>query len=156
MPSVNQIYPSTYLKADDIPTGQYVKLVIKDAQVKTLGQGDEAERKLVLTFKGTDKQLPLNKTNALAIAEVHGDESDDWLGGDIWVYRDTVTAFGKRQEVVRLTAKQPAAWVPKDKRQPAPQPAPKHEPEVDFSRHATTGNADNLFDDDDPDKDIPF
>lgn len=151
MPSINEIYPSTFLKGEDIPLGRQVKLTIANAELKTLGQGDEAERKVVLSFKRTEKQLPLNKTNALAIKDQYGDDTDDWIGADIWVYRAEVTAFGKRQDVVRVTAKAPAAPAPA-KSKAAPQP------EVNFDRGAPAG--DNPFDDDDdgaaPSKDIPF
>ena len=49
-----------------------VTLITEAVEVETVGSGKEAEEKLVVTFKGTDKKLALNRTNADALAEVAG------------------------------------------------------------------------------------
>jgi hypothetical protein len=58
-------------------------LTIKSAEVKKLGQGEEARNKVVLSFNETSKQLALNNTNSKIIAEKHGDDTDLWTGKQI-------------------------------------------------------------------------
>ena len=58
-------------------------LTIKNAEVKKLGQGEEARNKVVLSFNETSKQLALNRTNSQIIAERFGDDSDLWTGKQI-------------------------------------------------------------------------
>jgi len=48
--------------------------------METIGQGRDAEDKLVIYFAGKQKQFICNKTNANAISKLHGDDTDMWLG----------------------------------------------------------------------------
>jgi hypothetical protein len=58
-------------------------LTIKNAEVKKLGQGEDARNKVVLSFNETSKQLALNSTNSKIIAERYGDDTDRWTGKQI-------------------------------------------------------------------------
>ena len=58
-------------------------LTIKNAEVKKLGQGEEARNKVVLSFNETPKQLALNSTNSKIIAAKYGDDTDRWTGKQI-------------------------------------------------------------------------
>lgn len=60
------------------------------------------EEKPVLLFKGVEKGLVLNKTNATRIADQHGDETDLWVGKRITLTTESVTAFGKTQWAIRV------------------------------------------------------
>jgi hypothetical protein len=52
----------------------------------------------ILYFGGKEKGLALNKTNANTIANVFGDDTEDWRGGEIVLFettvRDSVSGFG--------------------------------------------------------------
>ena len=48
--------------------------------------GEGKEKKDVLHFKGKWRPLVLNKTNANSLAEILGDDSDDWPGGNVVLY----------------------------------------------------------------------
>lgn len=99
MPTVDELFPSKWLKADDL-RGEDVRLTIQSVDVEEVGK--ERERKAVAQFKGTDKALALNKTNFIAIADLHGDNSDDWGGKPIILYPDRVPFGGKMHDVVRI------------------------------------------------------
>jgi hypothetical protein len=58
-------------------------LTIRNAEVKKLGQGEEARNKVVLSFNETSKQLALNSTNSKIIAERYGDDTDRWTSKQI-------------------------------------------------------------------------
>ena len=103
---------SSYLKADDLTnpvqvTIDYVQLeILKDAA----GKEDE---KPVLYFRGTKKGMVLNVTNANVIANIVGDdETDNWSGHLITLYKTTVEAFGKMVPAVRVQIpEQPVASI---------------------------------------------
>jgi hypothetical protein len=94
MVSVNEVYPQpegdskenwNYLNSKNVVTEELTdkELTIKNAEVKKLGQGEEARNKIVLSFDETDKQLALNSTNAKIIAEEFGDDTDSWAENQI-------------------------------------------------------------------------
>jgi len=102
---VDEAFPSTYLKASDL-NGKDVKVTIKTydmAEIKS--RSGKTEKKPELHFRGTEKTLLLNKTNANKIAAVLGsDDLDDWIGKTISLY-PTVTEFGGEEvECIRIRA----------------------------------------------------
>jgi len=80
--NLNDAYPSKYLTAADLD-GQDLVFTITGCTLETLGQGEEAETKLVLKLKDEAKGFVCNKTNASKIAETLGDETDHWTGKTI-------------------------------------------------------------------------
>lgn len=95
MVSVNEVYPQraedetgdnwNYLNSKNVVSEELVNigLTIKHAEVKKLGQGEEARNKIVLSFDETAKQLALNSTNSKIIAEKYGEDTDSWVGNQI-------------------------------------------------------------------------
>lgn len=98
MPNINDAFPSSYLKAADLK-GKPVALTIKEVKLQDVGD----DRKLVVYFKGTEKSLVLNKTNANSIAVVTGSEdTDDWTGKKITLYPMKTEYQGKRVPAIRI------------------------------------------------------
>jgi hypothetical protein len=94
---------SRYLKAVDYPEPQ--TLTIRDVREESVGR--EEELKIVLAFDETPKLLVLNKSNSLALEDLFGWESDDWVGNKIEIYTDpSVTFQGRRTPGLRLRAPQ--------------------------------------------------
>lgn len=98
---MHELYPSRWLKSEDIEgeTPVVIKELVFD---KMKDEDGKEEEKPVLLFKGVDKGLVLNKTNAQRIAEQHGDETDLWTGKKITLTTESVTAFGKTQWAIRV------------------------------------------------------
>ncbi len=92
--SVKDLYASRgdWLKAEDLH-GKAIKVVIVDTAIETIGEGEKAAQKIVLSFKNKEKRLVLNKTNADVIADIYGDEEGAWVDREIIIY-PTVTDFG--------------------------------------------------------------
>ena len=114
---ISEAYPSKYLKADDLD-GQDRTVNIRACIQEELGQGAEMETKPVLYFDGGQKGLVLNKTNATAIAEDYGDDTEAWAGREIVLFIQKVSFQGKLMPAIRVrtqAAPQPAV-------QPAPVP----------------------------------
>jgi hypothetical protein len=98
---ISQLFPSKYVKAADL-NGKSVTLTIAKLVLEELGHGPEKERKPVLYFQKATKGLVLNRTNAMIVVGLYGDESDEWEGKRITIYPTKVRAFGAMQETIRV------------------------------------------------------
>lgn len=101
---VNQMFPSKFLKATDIPkTGLAATIKAVTPGTMTDRKTGEVKRIYALTFAEPDiKPLTLNKTNAQTIAGWYGDDSDDWAGKPITIERVRGDAFGKTVWLIRV------------------------------------------------------
>jgi len=100
MPRLNEIYGGNYLKAEDLKDRGDVNVIIDNISIM---EGDDGKKKAVLHFKGKDKTLPLNITNANMVEELLGsDDTDDWIGRRICLYTCKVDFQGKRVLAIRV------------------------------------------------------
>ena len=60
------------------------------------------EKHLVVYFRGKQKALVLNKTNASYLATAISDETDDWPGHEIVLYPTKVNFQGKMVDAIRV------------------------------------------------------
>lgn len=104
---ITDLFPSKYVKASDL-NGKPVTLTIARLVVEKMGHGSEQESKPVLYFQKATKGLVLNRTNAMIIAGLYGNESDDWGGQRITIYPTKVRAFGTMQDAIRVKEEIPA------------------------------------------------
>ncbi len=114
---ISEAYPSKYLKAADLD-GQDRTVNIRACIQEELGQGADMEVKPVLYFDGGQKGLVLNKTNAQAIAEDYGDDTEAWTGREIVLFIQKVTFQGKLTPAIRVRVQ--ATPQPVAQRAPAP------------------------------------
>lgn len=122
MARLREIYGGNYLKAEDL-AGKEINAQIEDV---TIVEMDEKKR-AVLHFKGKEKTLLCNVTNANMLEELLGsDDTDDWIGKRICLYVCKVDFQGKRVPAIRIKE---AAGNGGGSR-PAPKPV-AHEPVTD-------------------------
>jgi hypothetical protein len=88
---ISAAFPSTYLKAADLQ-GQQVTVKIDRVELDEIG----GEHKPIVYFQGKQRGLVLNKTNANAIAQAYGDDTDNWHGGDVIMYPTMVDYQGRQ------------------------------------------------------------
>jgi hypothetical protein len=105
--NVQDIFPSKYVKASDL-NGRTVTLTITKAVLEKLGHGAEQETKLVLYFAKATKGFVTNRTNAMIVAAMYGNETNDWIGKRITIYPTRVKAFGTVQDAIRVREEIPA------------------------------------------------
>jgi hypothetical protein len=118
----DEVFPSKYLKAGDLK-GTPITVTIVSAPIETLKTPDGREdTKTVLYFCGAKKNLPLNRTNWDAVANICGDDSDDWPGHKIELYPATTEMKGKVVDCIRVRAPVQGELAPK-KLPPPPQAA---------------------------------
>lgn len=70
---ISDEFPSQYLKASDLG-GREVRVTMANVEREKIG----TDTKLILYFKGKEKGLVLNKTNAYAIGDGYGEDTEDW------------------------------------------------------------------------------
>lgn len=105
--NINNAFPSKYLKSGDIPEDADLVLTIREVISENVGQGEEAEQKPIVYFQEQEKGLVLNKTNATAIANLYGPETDGWTGKRIGLFATEVDFAGKQTLALRVRLKAP-------------------------------------------------
>lgn len=101
MPKLNEIYGGNYLKAEDLKDRGDVNVLIESVSIEEVG--DDGKKKAVLHFRGKDKTLPLNITNANMVEELlESDDTDNWINRRICLYTTKVDFQGKRVLAIRV------------------------------------------------------
>jgi len=77
---ISETFSGTYFKAADFPNPRTFE--IEAVTSVTFDEG----RKPAVRFHGENQQLALNKTNAFALANAFGDETDSWPGHQVKVF----------------------------------------------------------------------
>lgn len=93
---ISEEFPSQYLKAADLG-GREIRVTMGHVERETIG----TDKKLVLYFKGKEKGLVLNKTNAGTIGDGYGDDTDDWLDQQIILFSVKTDYQGKVVDAIR-------------------------------------------------------
>ncbi len=102
--NIHDIYKGSgdYLKAADIKGKGQVPVTIADVTTHEFDEG----QKLIISFKDKAKTMVLNKTNASIIAEILGDDTDQWPGGQISIYSARVEYQGNIVDGLRVVLPQ--------------------------------------------------
>lgn len=134
---VSDAFPSKYISAPDLKGGN-VRVVMQHIEIEKVGD----DTKPVLYFQGKQKGLVLNKTNSKAIADVYGDEMDDWTGQELILFPIMTDYQGKQVDAIRVRAPQP-----KDNPRPASRQAAA-DMVPDVPKRQVGGVSDQALDDD--------
>ncbi len=96
---ISSEYPSKYLKAADLQ-GREVRVVMQTVERQQVGQNAD-DTKPILYFKGKERGLVLNKTNANTISDAYGDDTDEWIDQPLILFPAMVAFQGKTQPAIR-------------------------------------------------------
>lgn len=103
----NAMFPSKYLKADDIQ-GQEPVVTIESLDMERMkDKTGKEEDKWMLSFEGKEKGLILNKTNGKTLVGLFGDDTKEWMGKRIKLLTQEVEAFGERSMAIRISIQKP-------------------------------------------------
>jgi hypothetical protein len=98
----SDVFRDKYLKAEHL-NGKAVLVTITAAPLETLkNTKGEEQQKIVLHFAKSSKTLPLNITNFDAVADVCGEDTDDWVNKQIELYPSKTQMGGKTVDCVRV------------------------------------------------------
>ncbi len=98
MPHPRRLPIERHASPRELTAGEQVPVVIDAVRAVAFDDG----HKLELRFRGKHKVLMANKTNAMRIADQHGDDYDTWPGKAIFLQRDQTEFKGQRVECVRV------------------------------------------------------
>ncbi len=94
---------SEWIKAKDLRGKDWVLEIARISDHTFPARDDQpAKQQLVLHFRGATKKLGLNTTNAHAIGEMYGPESDDWVGKTITLYPTKDRLGAKIVDCIRI------------------------------------------------------
>lgn len=95
---LDDIYGGKWLKAGSLEDDTPMEITAWEIHAF-----DDGQKQIALSFRGMDKRLGLNKTNANMIAEITKSENpDDWIGTTIVVGPDKTEMGGKIVDCVRV------------------------------------------------------
>jgi hypothetical protein len=121
--SISSMFPSRYLKPSDIGEVDLV-LTIEAITIEDIGRSDHKDSKVLVHFKETEKALVLNKTNALTIAHLYGEQTGGWVGKRISLYITEVSFQGTPMLGIRIRMRVPSPQQKPDKALPESQEQP--------------------------------
>jgi hypothetical protein len=106
MAKISEIYTGQFLNASELPNHRGVAVIVA-AEAETVGQGDQAAKKIVLELRAPDgrpwpKRVILNKGNALVLAAAFSDDSALWHNRSIQVWKEKVMYQGKLVDGIRM------------------------------------------------------
>lgn len=145
---VSEEFPSQYIKASDLG-GREIRVTMQNVEREKIG----TDNKLVLYFKGKQKGLVLNKTNAATISDAYGDDTEDWYEQPLILFSIKTDFQGKVVDGLRCRV--PTAKDNKPARRAEPQEDPISSG-VEQPRRAVGGVSDNMERVSDLDDSIPF
>jgi hypothetical protein len=106
----DQLFPGRFIKAG-ILQGRQVTVTIADVRLERLpdqkgtkkpGEQVPHKDKPILSFRGKEMTLVLNKTNAECLKAMFGRRTGAWLGKRITLAPKTVLAFGQKKAAIRI------------------------------------------------------
>lgn len=133
--NINSLYGGNYLKAADLE-GRSRTVTIASEEVREF---DDGSKKLVLSFRNTDKTLVLNSTNAKMLAAFYGTDSAAWIGKVCELRPEKVSFAGNIVDAIRV-------YVPQGQQPPAAPATPTGQ----FQQPAPAAKAGEPMNDDIP------
>lgn len=105
MPNINDAFPSKFLKAHELkgktPTVTIDRVEFEQVRSRT----GKIDTKPVVYFRGKEKAMLFNKTNARSVTQIAKSAiTEDWTGVAIVLYATTDTFGTERHDVIRIKA----------------------------------------------------
>jgi len=94
-----KVIGSDWLKADDVTDGD-TAVILDEAVVGDVGEDKQLQ--CTLEFKGNRRKFGFNRTNTKIMEDYVGDETQDWIGKKILLYKNPTTFKGKPVTGVRI------------------------------------------------------
>lgn len=101
------MFDREYIGAWDLQ-GRDLVVEISRVEAGTLtGSGGRKNKKPIVHFKGKERGLALNKTNAKTIATLYGNDTTQWIGKRITIYPTTTTFGSEQMDCIRVRPTKP-------------------------------------------------
>jgi len=83
------LYDADYFGAWDLEGGDKVVTITRVIGGELTGPGGKKSKKPVLYVQGSEKGIPLNKTNGKTIASMYGNYVTEWVGKSITLFKSS-------------------------------------------------------------------
>lgn len=83
------MYDADYWGAWDLENGEKVVTIKRVIGGELTGPGGKKSKKPVIYVEGSEKGIPLNKTNGKTIANMYGNYVTEWVGKAITLYKSS-------------------------------------------------------------------
>jgi hypothetical protein len=114
------VFPARFLKASDL-SGKPMVVTIEGTVREVLKTPDgKQQEKPVLYFTGMKKSLACNITNWDSVAEICGEDSDEWPGHQIELFPAKTQMGGRTVDCIRIRPPTPSGPQPKKPATPKP------------------------------------
>ena len=114
----NEAYPSKYFKAKEHPDDWTLTVEVEIAHMENFENGKDSRERLVVYFRRVKSGLVVGPTVWDQFIAATGEEdSDDWKGHRVELYRDWTNFQGKNVECIRVRK---AGEPPKKSKKSAP------------------------------------
>jgi hypothetical protein len=118
----NEACPSKFFKAKNYPDDWTLTVEIEMARMESFENGKSSRERLVVYFRRQKSGLVVGPTVWDQIVKATGEEdSDDWKGHRVELYRDWTSFQGENVECIRVRA--PESPPKKAAKKPAPKKA---------------------------------
>ena len=98
--TIDDFFPSEWLKADDIPDNKFLVLTIKSLEWEEIGFDKEV--KPVMTFNEINKKIVINKTNGKTLESLYGKLIENFINKKIILQKQPVEYKGTTTLGVRI------------------------------------------------------
>lgn len=102
MPHVLSMFDSEYLHSYDLPTDEATVEIESVAAGELTAIGGRKSKKPVVKFKGAQKGLALNKTNARIVIALYGPLTEAWPGKRVTLYKTQTQMGGETVDCIRI------------------------------------------------------
>ena len=99
---ISDIYGSKFIGVDEVKKAPLIAKITEVAAEEIKGKEGDVRQRIVLTLEDCPKRLILNATNAEALAEACGDDTDGWVDSWIEVGTHKVLFGGRKVDGLRV------------------------------------------------------
>jgi len=103
----NAVYGGNYLNAATLRSEKLIGKLLTIVEIRS--EMFKEKDKLILSFKETGKELPLNKTNANVLISAYGAETDQWVGKHVRPLITKVLYQGQQVDGIQLVVEEATA-----------------------------------------------
>lgn len=97
----DELFPGRFLKAGEFK-GREATLTITDVELEEMEDRKGKRMKCILSFRETQRQLVVNRTNGECLRGMFGRKVREWIGKRVTFYPATVEAFGAPTLAIRV------------------------------------------------------
>jgi hypothetical protein len=98
----------SFLSSDDLEEGKVIAVVIEQALREDAFDPKTRKPKPVgiLKFQNKSLRMIMNVVNSVAVMELYGKDTDQWIGQTIYLYRTTTRVAGKVVPCLRIKTRE--------------------------------------------------